>query len=141
VAIPIDQLPIGEGLHPDGTPGAEFFVDRRMLEALEESGPVAKYEDARFIEECVKQPDAIYEGLKRDNQEEGLCYSVRPDRDPDEPEATALPRSGYAFLVFVRRGAVGYIVFDWAWREEDGDHPGHPLRWENDFTRRTWTRN
>jgi hypothetical protein len=49
VPIPRDQLPIGEGLHPDGTPGAEFFVDRPMLDALEELGPAEKHDDGRFV--------------------------------------------------------------------------------------------
>jgi hypothetical protein len=102
VPIPSDQLPIGEGVHPDGTPGAAFFVDRPMLDALEEFGPAEKHDDGRFVYECVSQPDAIFEGLRRGRQEDGLCYSVRPTHDPMDPDSETLPRYGFAFLTFVR---------------------------------------
>ncbi len=138
MALPADQVPVGEGLHPDGSPGADFFVDRLVLESLEEDGPASKYEDARFIEEAVGQPDAIFEGLQRENMQDRLCYSVRLTRDPEDEDNPLPPRFGVVFLVFVRPGAWGYVVFDWDWRTEDGDTPGHPENWQEDFTRRTW---
>ena len=68
-----------------------------------------------------------------------MCYSVRPIRDPEiEEEQQPLPRYGFAFLIFARLGVGGYVVFDWEWREEDAEAPGHPSGWENDFERRTW---
>ncbi len=112
-----------------------------MLDALEEFGPAEKHEDGRFVYECVSQPDAIFEGLKRDRQDDGLCYSLRPTHDPMAPDAETLPRYGFTFLTFVRPGVGGYVVFDWAWREEDSHLPGHPMNWETDFTRRTWPTN
>jgi hypothetical protein len=136
--IPQDQLPIGEGLHPDGTPGAEFFVDRGLLNALEDFGPVEKYEDARFVPECISRPDAVFGGLKREGQDDALCYSVRPTGDPDDPGAETMPRYGFTFVSFVRPGIGGFVVFDWGWREEDSNFPGHPVNFENDFARRTW---
>lgn len=138
MAIPFDQLPIGGGLDPEGNPGASFFIDRNELAMIERDGPEWKYDDARFIEEAVSSPDAIFEGLGRANQDEGLCYSVRLTSDPEEAkEAAGPPRYGYVFVVFVRSGVGGYVVFDWEWREED-EEAGHPLNWQNDFTRRTW---
>lgn len=137
MAIPIDQMPIGEGRHPDGNPGTTFFVDRTQLSDLEETGPESKLDDARFILEAVGEPDAIFERLRRDDGSSEWCYSVRPTHDPQEPEATTLPRYGFAFLVFVRPGVGGYVVSDWEWREENAV-PGLPLNWQNDFTRRLW---
>ena len=138
MAIPSNQLPIGEGLHPDGTGGATFFVDRAELDVLEHDGPEWKLEDARFIKEAVADPDAIFQGLKRTGQEDGLAYSVRPTHDPDDEVPNPIPpRFGYVFLAFARSGIGGYVVFDWEWREE-ADLPGHPVGWETDFERRTW---
>jgi hypothetical protein len=137
--IPIDQIPIGEGLYPDGKPGASFFISRAELDLLERDGPEWKLEDARFIPETVGQPDAIFEGLLRPGQEKSLCYSVRPTHDPEnEDENQSLPRYGFAFLTFARLGLGGYVVFDWEWREEDVEAPGHPSGWRIDFERRTW---
>src|SRR5437764_1424624 len=116
MAIPRDQLPLGEGRGPDGTP-VPFFVDRRELDSLREHGPAWKYEDARFLEEVVGDPDAIFCGLGRPNQADSLCYSVRLTHDPDdEPDWVAgpiPPRFGYVFLAFVSLGPMGYVVFDW----------------------------
>jgi hypothetical protein len=137
--IPFEQLPIGEGLDPMGNPGAAFFINRSELEAFERDGPEWKYDDARFIDEAVKAPDAIFERLNRPKQLDGLCYSVRPTLDPDEEgELDLLPRYGYVFVAFARRGMGGYVVFDWEWRKEHADDPGHPANWGEDFERRTW---
>ena len=137
--IPRDQLPIGEGRHPDGTTGASFFIDKAELEILEEDGPEWKLDDARFIQEAVADPDAVFRGLNRPGFEEGLAYSVRPTHDPDEEQPEQIqPRFGYVFLAFTRTGIGGYVVFDWEWREEDGEAPGHPSGWATDFESRTW---
>ncbi len=138
MAIPIDQLPIGEGRHPDGTTGASFFMDRPTLEVIEADGPEWKFEEARFIAEAIKEPDVIFQGLHRDTFPDGLCYSVRFTADPDEPDAGTPPAFGRVFVVFARLGVGGHVVFDWSWRSEDPDEPGHPVSWQTDFTRRTW---
>jgi len=62
------------------------------LDVIERDGAEWKLEDARFIPEAVREPDAIFEGLRRPNQRQGLCYSVRPTRDPEEEESPTLPR-------------------------------------------------
>jgi hypothetical protein len=138
VALPSDQIPVGEGLDPQGNPGALFYISRAELDLVEQSGPEWKFEDARFIPEAAGSPDAIFEGLKRSNLQEGLCYSVSLTHDPDNEDSQTPPRFGYVFLAFVRPATWGYVVFDWAWREEDFEFPGHPTDWKNDFSRRTW---
>jgi hypothetical protein len=103
------------------------------------TAPSGKLEDARFIKEAVADPNAIFQGLKRPGHEAGLAYSVRPTHDPDQKEASPIPpRFGYVFVAFARTGMGGFVVFDWEWREEDPDAPGHPLGWKVDFERRTW---
>jgi hypothetical protein len=140
MAIPANQLPIGEGATPDGTGRATFFVDLNVLWVLEQQGPEWKHQDARFVPEAVDVPDAIFAGLKRHGREGALCYSVRPTIDPEVEECQSLPRYGYVFIAFVEPCVGGFIVFDWDWREEDPDRPGHPLNWEEDFEKPTWQR-
>lgn len=141
MAVPYGQVPIGDGLLPSGE-RAPFFILRHTLDLLSEYGPQEKYRDARFIEMAVTQPDAIYRGLRRPNQHEGLCYSIRPESDPDDYESitgvASLPRYGVVFLAFVEAGAMGYVVFDWEWREEDGDNPGCPAAADRDFAGRVY---
>jgi hypothetical protein len=137
MAVPFDQIPVGEGLLPGGGRGP-FFQSRRTLDLLAEHGHAEKYSDARFVPVAVSDPDAIFRGLRRPNQHEGLCYSVRPESDPDDPEAGGLPRYGVAFLAFVEVRDMGYVVFDWGWRDEDLDDPGHPRGWGDDFAAKVY---
>ena len=117
-----------------------FFLDRNALDLVERDGPDDKFEDVRFSEEAVPSPDAIFEGLRRHDQRDSLCYTVRPTHDPAGEDSPTLPRYGFVFVLFVRAGVGGFVVFDWEWREEDQDCPGHPANWINDFSRRTWHR-
>jgi hypothetical protein len=137
--MPADQLPVGEGRLPDGS-RAMFYVSRPELDRLRDNGPQEKYEDARFLPEAVSDPDAIFVGLRRPNQDEGLCYSVFLTHDPDDDDdgCARPPRYAQAFLAFVRVANLGYVIFDWEWREEDPDQTGHPTHWERDFERRAW---
>jgi len=140
--IPFDQIPVGEGLLPDGR-RVPFFVDRRTLDLLSEHGHAEKYHDARFIPMTVGDPDAIFQGLRRPNQNDGLCYSIRPESDPDDEEdetrsGATLPRYGVVFLVFVEVRDMGYVVFDWEWREEHSEEPGYPKGWESDFAAKVY---
>ena len=140
--VPFDQIPVGEGLLPDDN-RVPFFMDRRTLDLLAENGLAEKYHDAGFVPVAVSRPDAIFKGLRRPNQHEGLYYSVRPESDPDadkedDAQFAGLPRYGVAFLAFVLVRDMGYVVFDWEWREEDPDQPGHPLGWRTDFAAKVY---
>jgi hypothetical protein len=136
MAVPFDQIPVGEGVLPGGGRG-QFFVDRRTVDLLIEHGFTEKLHDSRFLPMTVDAPDAIFRGLRRPNQNDGLCYSIRPESDPDtadeDPGFAGLPRYGMAFLAFVEVRDMGFVVFDWEWRDEDPDEPGHPLGWRDDF--------
>jgi hypothetical protein len=135
--VPFNRIPIGGGPSPDGTGCQEFYIHRATLDQIEQEGPEWKYEDAGFIFEAVRIPDAIFEGLGRDGYHDGICHTVRPSINPADPESVTPPRFGVVFVMFVRGGGE---VFDWEWREEDPDEPGHPLNWRDDFARRTWHR-
>ena len=140
MAIPFNQLPIGEGLDPAGNSGASFFIDQAELERLEREGPDWKLDDARFIDEVVRAPDAIFEARGQPGRPDTFAYAVRPTVDPENEESQALPRYGVVFVAFVAAGVGGYLVGDWEWRDEDAATPGHPVNWAQDFARRTWHR-
>jgi hypothetical protein len=139
VALPMDQVPVGEGKAPDGQGVAMFYVERALLDALRDEGPEWQLEDARFLTEAIREPDAIFEGLNRPGMEDGAAYSVRPTHDPEAEGAEGPPRYGFVFVVYARPCPWGYVIFGWEWREEN-DEPGHPAGWEADFSRRTWNR-
>lgn len=140
--VPFGQMPVGNGLLPDGST-VPFYIDRHELDFLRDNGPSWKFEDARFIEEAIRDPDAIFRGLRRPNQTDSLCHSVFPTHDPDEPDEFGnglAPRYGFVFLAFSYLAGMGYVVFDWEWREVDPDEVGHPANWKHDFAGRAWKR-
>ena len=136
--VPIGQIPVGEGLASDGTPGAMFYIAKSALDTVGDGESPWKYDESRFVREAVADPDAIFEGLERHGHDSCLCYSVRPMHDPECPDSGTPPRYGWAFVAFARRCQGGWLIYDWAWRKEDPDCPGHPEGWEADFTRPTW---
>ena len=141
--MPADLLVVGVGRLPDETE-VTFYVRKAEIDDLRAHGPQEKLDNARFLEECMANPDAIFSGLRRPEQDESLCYSVRPTRDQDEtPVSTdSMPRYGFAFLAFVRVANMGYVIFDWEWRQEDPDHPGRPIHWQQRFPEEcVWPRN
>lgn len=139
--MPSDQLVVGEGRLPDGT-AVTFYVAKPELDALRDNGPQEKYDASRFLPEAVSDPDAIFEGLKQPDEDASLYYSVFLTHDPDDEdtEARTPPRYGFVFVAFVRLANMGYVVFDWEWREQDPEHVGHPVNWASDFGARVWSR-
>ena len=84
-----------------------FFVDLTMLDQLEEHGPAWKFDDARFLEEAVSDPDVIFEGLQRHNLADCFCYCLQPRQDPDAPADEVPPLFARVFVAFVRPGVSG----------------------------------
>jgi hypothetical protein len=119
---------------------AQFFtLISASSECSRKTDPNGNSTTLAFWRKSIGEPDAIFQGLKRPGQEEGLAYSVRLTHDPDDDAAQHTPpRFGYVFITFARHGIGGFVVFDWEWREEDTDAPGHPTGWQSDFERRTW---
>lgn len=139
--VPFSQIPIGEGKSPEGSL-VPFFIDRWAVDSASEHGFSERYFDTRFVPIAVSDPDVIFAGLIRANQDDGLAYSVRPEHDPDDDEDdrafSGLPKYGQVFLAFVEVRDMGYVVFDWTWRDEDPDDPGYPKSWKESFTKKVW---
>lgn len=137
MALNSDYLPVDDGIGPYGNSDVPFYVLKTVIRELQDDGPEWKYEDARFLKEAIQQPDVIFGDLKRNGENDSFAYSVRLTHDPHE-ENPFPPAFGRVFLVFVRLGQGGYLIFDWEWREEDADHPGFPIGFGQDFGSPTW---
>jgi hypothetical protein len=139
VAMPSDYLP-APGRDPHTGEEREFFVSRSELEKLEEFGPKQKFLDARLIEETLRDPDVIFQGLKRPGYNDGYCYAKVPSCwwfEADSGPIEAPPPPDMVFLVFVRP-IWGLVVFDWEWRPEDSSDPYHPEQWKAYFEKKLW---
>jgi len=128
--IPVDNIPLGLGQDPFKESGeVEFFISASNLDKIEADGPTWKLADAIHVLTAIKNPDAIFEGLEREEYKDGFCFSFKPPQSP----------ARMVFLIFIMMN-MGYVVFDWEWRPEDSDISGHPENWETNFGRREWHR-
>ena len=87
-----------EGRTPSGA-SETFYVSGAVLRELEESGRQAQLDALYSAAEVVKEPEQIYQGLKRPACDGAFCYVGRPQLylgDSVEPAPV-----GYVFLVFI----------------------------------------
>lgn len=85
-------------------------------------------EAAFIVPQTLQKPTAIFEGLRRDEDDDrrGVgwrCYCGSPSRSyrTDGSERPRWP--GSVYLVFVNRDGIAY---NWRWEKEDASCPGLP---------------
>ena len=96
-------------------------VARRSLGHAKECGEI--------VPSILSSPTAIFEGLRRDEDEdrEGFgwrCYCGIPDQGYRQDGTETRPYPGQVYLVFVNDEAVAY---NWRWEKADPDNPRLPL--------------
>ena len=115
----------GEGLSfkalcPSGTGECEYLVPARDLEHLKNNGPVSRQHELVLAAQVLREPDAIYFGLKRQGKETGLCYVGKPKQQQGDWWSSTPPK-GCVFAVYV---SCEHLIFEWRWELEDGNVPG-----------------
>lgn len=123
----------------DGT----YLVPGDYLEHLEENGPEDKYHDIILLPDVLKDPDAIFGGLCRENFEDGRCFCSIPKtrfRIGPGGGVREIPKDK-VFCVYVKQKPdKTLVVLDWEWRRQCPKNPFYPLNWETDFKETIWTR-
>lgn len=131
-----------EGQCPDGSRPCWFVISKQsVLGHYRDSGHNFKAMEARLIPQVVGAPSGIWVNLKRDDQEEAICYCGQPEgRFHDSTIEIPCP-PGHVFAVYISpRRARGrqFKVTKWGWVEEDSRSPGFPVDHINRFGRRLW---
>jgi hypothetical protein len=85
-------------------------------------------EAAYLLPLVLHSPTAVFEGLRRDEDEDRQgygwrCYCGVPDRAYQSDGSQRPPYRGQVYLVFVNDEGVAY---NWRWENADPDHPGLP---------------
>jgi hypothetical protein len=124
-------------LQPDGSLGEVQISFERMQTVGRRSMGHAK-ECGYTVPAILQNPTAIFEGLRRDEDEDprGVgwrCYCGTPAHSyrADGSEGRAYP--GQVYLVFVNDEQVAY---NWRWEKADADDPALPIDHEQRFKRR-----
>lgn len=129
------------GMHPDGKGQVIFYLSIKKLQQIQRYGPEWKFENARLLEESLKSPTTIFEGLKRKDMDAAYCYAARPGTRYRKGGTIETPFSLDRILVIyvdpMPRGK-GLEIIDWAIREEDDTKSGFPKQWQDDFSRKIW---
>ena len=91
-----------------------FIVSTIALQQIVEAGRRAQYYALFSILEVMMNPGHIYQGLKRQGYEDGLCYAGRPKMFNGAVYDS--PPEGYVFVVCVK----DWVIFEWGWEQS---HP------------------
>lgn len=104
-------------------------VGRRSLGQAKECGYI--------VPKILEGPTAIFEGLRRDEDEDRLgtgwrCYCGQPECSYRADGSTAPPYTGQVYLVFVNDE---HVAYNWRWEKADPDNSKLPIGHETRFKR------
>jgi hypothetical protein len=126
-----------EGMAPSGEGRGTFrIVKDGILEHFRKTGDSARLLEGLLVPAVIESPAAVFQGLKREGQEEVLVYvGVPSDRFIRNHNIRIPCPPGRTFLVFV---TLDLKVVKWRWEEADSERPGFPTDYETRFGRRLW---
>jgi hypothetical protein len=129
--LPADCITLCPAPGAAGNDGGSFTIRLSVLDAVQEHGPIWKYESLRLIPGVLQSPIKIYEGLGRPDCLAACCYLGRPDICYDDDGKPAPAPKNCFFVVYLEPLSGGnYRVWDWGWRLEDENSPGKPVGWQ-----------
>jgi hypothetical protein len=128
------------GCCPDGQGECQFLVSMKYVTDLQRIGPSWKFWNLHLLDEILKKPTVIFEGLNRQELDKGYCYSGIASKRMQSKTIALPPPPDLVAVVFVNPDPRGLIVLDWEWRRADPDKPGWPIGWSEHFVRPCYAR-
>jgi hypothetical protein len=119
----------------DGKPDPEVQISFERMHVVSRRGMGHAKECAFIVPWILLHPTAIFQGLRRDHDEDQwgfgwLCYCGVPEQSY-RPDGTPAPAYHHqVYLVFVNDERVAY---NWRWEKADPDDVKLPLDFENRF--------
>lgn len=100
-------------------------------------GRGAVLEAAKTVPHVLLKPRMIFEGIRREDDEDQhgtsdgwRCYSGKPTVTYATEGQERPAYEAEVFLVFINHDGVAY---NWRWEDEDPKKPGHPKDWQTRF--------
>lgn len=127
-----------QAVNPEDGKPCEVFISQERILSLRKRGMGAIKEAGFLVEYCLKHPTAIFEGLRRDEDEDcrGVgwrCYCGTPNCAYASDGKETNPPRGKVFLVFVNDEGVAY---NWRWDLADAENNRLPEHYDIRFKRR-----
>ncbi|MGH7138246.1 MAG: hypothetical protein ACREHD_21040 [Pirellulales bacterium] len=125
-------------LNPTDNSTCEVFVSFDRMQAVGRRSLGQAKECGYIVPEILQQPCAVFEGLRRDEDEDrgGVgwrCYCGVPAHAYRADGTVTRPYPSQVYLVFVNDEGV---VYNWRWEKADPDDPLIPLDHQTRFKRR-----
>jgi len=122
----------------DGTLSCEIQISFDRMQAVGRRSMGHAKECGIILPMILAQPTAIFEGLRKDEDEDRVgygwrCYCGVPQKSYRSDGTEGRPYPGQVYLVFVNDERVAY---NWRWEKSDPDHPNLPIDYQNRFKQR-----
>lgn len=122
----------------DGTLSCEVLVSFDRMQAVGRRSLGQAKECGYIVPIVLKKPSAIFEGLRRDEDEDRWgygwrCYCGVPEQSYASDGTSIPPYPGQVYLVFVNDDRVAY---NWRWEKADPDNLRLPVGYETRFKQR-----
>ena len=124
----------------DGTTTCEVQISFNRMQTVGRRSLGHAKECGLILPMILQKPTAIFEGLRRDEDEDedprGLgwrCYCGAPDQSYRSDGTSAPPYHGQVYLVFVNDERVAY---NWRWEQADLDNRTLPVGYKSRFKQR-----
>ena len=129
-------------------PDLEVLISEQRLRSIGQRGNNADiYAAQHTLSETLQSPDAVFEGLRFDEDEPRscsdtgwLCYAKHPARRYNNEGGTFATQENRIFLVFV---TTDRVVYRWGWEEADENalaRRAHlPIDYENRFEKQVYS--
>lgn len=116
----------------------DVLISHARLISIAKRGIGQVREAAEIVPSTLQNPDAVFEGLREDDQEDHIgtgwrCYTAIPDRSYTADGRKQPPWEDEVFLVFVNDERVAY---NWRWEKCDPADPKLPRGHAERFKRR-----
>lgn len=124
-------------LNPVDGATCEVLVSYDRMQAVGRRSMGHAKECGLIVPAILQQPTAVFEGLRRDEDEDRQaagwrCYCGVPAHAYLEDGTAIRPYPGQIYLVFVNEDAVAY---NWRWEKADADDPVLPSDYRTRFKR------
>lgn len=125
-------------LNPIDKSTCEVFVSFDRMQAVGRRSLGHANECGYTVLEILQRPTAVFEGLRRDEDEDRhaagwRCYCGIPTHAYRADGTATRPYVGQVYLVFVNDEG---IVYNWRWEKADPDDPLLPLDHQTRFKKR-----
>lgn len=127
-----------QAANPDGDGTVPVLISHARLLAVSKRGVGHVKECAHIVPDILQNPAAVFEGLRREEDEDRWgagwrCYCGIPECSYSQDGTEGRPYRGQVYLVFVNDEGVAY---NWRWEAADPEDPSLPVNHEARFSRR-----